>query len=96
MLPRPGICGRHLPLKIAHTENKVLYTTGNFPRCTPVCDVHVTFKLPYVYDYITKLSGKKQKSYKIMRMNMFAAQDKVKPDTENLRGGGQAYDRSSD
>jgi hypothetical protein len=28
----------------------------------------------------------KEKSYKIMRMNMFAVYDKVKPDIENIRG----------
>jgi hypothetical protein len=27
-----------------------------------------------------------QRSYKIMRMNMFTAQGKVKPDIENIRG----------
>jgi hypothetical protein len=34
-----------------------------------------------------------------MRMNMFAVEDKVKPDIENKRlklGGGQAYDRPCD
>jgi hypothetical protein len=31
-------------------------------------------------------AGNKQKSYKIMRMNMFAAKDKAKPDIENIRG----------
>jgi hypothetical protein len=31
-------------------------------------------------------SGDKHKSYKIMRMDMFAVQDKAKPDTENIRG----------
>jgi hypothetical protein len=44
-------------------------------------------------------AGNKQKSYKIMRMNMFAAQDKAKPDIETMTlklGGGQAYDCSSD
>jgi hypothetical protein len=25
------------------------------PRCTTVRDLHTTFNLPYVYDYITKL-----------------------------------------
>jgi hypothetical protein len=31
-------------------------------------------------------AGSKQKSCKIMRMNMFAAYDKVKPDIENIKG----------
>jgi hypothetical protein len=38
-------------------RNSILYlrTTGNFPRCTPVRDLHTAFNLPHVYDYITKL-----------------------------------------
>jgi hypothetical protein len=39
-----------------------------------------------LYNYLTKVSGNKQKSYKIMIMNMFAPQDKVKPDIENIGG----------
>jgi hypothetical protein len=31
-------------------------------------------------------AGDKQKSYKIMRMNMFAIYDKAKADIENIRG----------
>jgi hypothetical protein len=42
-------------LKLQRLQNKFLRTTGNFPRCTPVRDLHTTFSLPYVYDYITKL-----------------------------------------
>jgi hypothetical protein len=36
--------------------------------------------------YLKNFAGNKQKSYKIMRMNMFAAQDKAKPDMENIKG----------
>jgi hypothetical protein len=60
-------------LKLQRLQNKVLHTTGNFPRCTPVRDLHTIFNLPYVYDYIKNCAGDKQKSYKIMRMNIFAA-----------------------
>jgi hypothetical protein len=42
-------------LKLQRLQNKVLRTIGNFPRCTPVRDLHMAFKLPYVYYYITKL-----------------------------------------
>jgi hypothetical protein len=42
-------------LKLQRMQNKVLLSTGNFPRCTPVRDLHTAFKLPYVYSYITKL-----------------------------------------
>jgi hypothetical protein len=42
-------------LKLKRLHNKVLRTIENFPRCTPVCDLHTAFNLPYAYDYITKL-----------------------------------------
>jgi hypothetical protein len=42
-------------LKLQRLQNKVLRTIGNFPRCTPVLDLHKAFNLPYVYDYTTKL-----------------------------------------
>jgi hypothetical protein len=31
-------------------------------------------------------AGNKHKSYQITRMNIFTAEDKVKPHTENIRG----------
>jgi hypothetical protein len=48
-------------LKLQHMQNKVLRTIGNFPRCTPVCDLHRAFNLPYVYDHITKLCRQQAK-----------------------------------
>jgi hypothetical protein len=65
-------------------QNKVLFTTGNFPRCTPVCDLHIAFNLPYVYDYITRLYGQQGKVIKTMRMNIFAVYDNRKPDVGNI------------
>jgi hypothetical protein len=41
--------------KLQHMVNKVVHTTGKFPRWTPVCDLHPTFNLPYVHNFITKL-----------------------------------------
>jgi hypothetical protein len=58
--------------KLQRLQNKVMRTIENFPRCTPVHDLHTTVNLPYVYDYVINCAGDKQKSYKIMRMNMFA------------------------
>jgi hypothetical protein len=48
-------------LKLQRLQNKVLHTTCNFPRCTLVCNLHRTFNLQYVYDYITKLCRKQAK-----------------------------------
>jgi hypothetical protein len=81
-------------------QNKVLRTTGNFPRRTPVRDLHTAFKIPYLYDYITKLCRKQAEVIQIH-------------ENEHIRGTGQgearhrkykrlelagdeAYDRSSD
>jgi hypothetical protein len=45
-------------MKLQRLQNKVLRTIGNFPRRTPVSELHKTFSIPYIYDYITKLSRK--------------------------------------
>jgi hypothetical protein len=46
----------------------------------------MALKLPYVYDSIKNYAGIKQKSQKMMNMQMFATLDKVKPDTGSIRG----------
>jgi hypothetical protein len=71
-------------LKLLCLQNKVFCTTGNFPRCALVSDLHTAYNLLYVYDYITKLC--RHRSCKLMRIILFTAQGKVKPDTENIRG----------
>jgi hypothetical protein len=37
-------------IKLQRLQNKVLRTTGNFPRRTPVRELHTAFNIPYVYD----------------------------------------------
>jgi hypothetical protein len=66
-------------LKLQRLQNKVLRTIGNFSERTSVRDMHKAFHILYVYDYITNHAGNKQKSSKIMKMNMFATLDKAKP-----------------
>jgi hypothetical protein len=34
---------------------RVLCPIENLDRCIPVREMHVAFKIPYMYDYITKL-----------------------------------------
>jgi hypothetical protein len=41
-------------LKLQRLQNKVLRTTDNFPKRTSVRDMHEVFRIPCVYDYITK------------------------------------------
>jgi hypothetical protein len=42
-------------LKLQRLQNRVLRTIGNFLRRTPVRELHVAFKIPYVYDFNTKV-----------------------------------------
>jgi hypothetical protein len=41
-------------LKLQRLQNKVPRTIGKFPKRTSVRDMHKSFHMPYVYDYITK------------------------------------------
>jgi hypothetical protein len=42
-------------LKSQPLQNSVLCAIGNLDRCTPARELHVAFKIHYVYVYITKL-----------------------------------------
>jgi hypothetical protein len=87
-------------LKLQRLQSKVLRTIGNFPRPTPVLDLHMALKLPYLYDYITRLC---RQQTEIMQSHENADIRNIgqgEPRHRKCRrlklGGGQAYDRSSD
>jgi hypothetical protein len=42
-------------LRLQLLQNRVLGAIGNLDRCTPVHELHMAFKIPYVYDHVTKL-----------------------------------------
>jgi hypothetical protein len=42
-------------MKLQRLQNRVLRAIGNLDWRTPVQDLHLAFKILYVYDYITKL-----------------------------------------
>jgi hypothetical protein len=48
------VADTHL-VKLQRLQNKVLCTIGNFPRRTPIRELHKAFNIPYIYDCITKL-----------------------------------------
>jgi hypothetical protein len=48
-------------MKLQRLQNKVLRTTGKFPRNTPIRDVRISFQIPYVYDFMTKLCRRQAK-----------------------------------
>ena len=39
---------------LQHKQNKILCMTGNFSKCTMICDFHTALKIPYVYEFIIK------------------------------------------
>jgi hypothetical protein len=75
-------------MKLQGLQNKVLRTIGNFARRTPVRELHKAFSIPYIYDYITKLS--RQQAEVIQGETRHRKYKRLK------LGGGQAYDRSND
>jgi hypothetical protein len=80
-------------------QNSVLHAIGNADRYTPVCQLHVAFKIPYVYDYITKL--RRTQAEVILNHvdpNVHGIGQAVARDQKYKRlklGGSQAYDRSA-
>jgi hypothetical protein len=86
-------------LKLQHLQNKVLRTIGNFPRRTPVQELHKAFNIPYIYDYITKLC---RRQAEVIRNHENTNVRHIRQGEARHRkhnrlklGGGQAYDRSS-
>jgi hypothetical protein len=81
-------------------QNKILRTFANFPRCTPVRDLHIAFNRPYVNDYVTKLCRKEAEviqnhENEYVRCRGQGEAGHRKYERLNL-GGGQAYNRSND
>jgi hypothetical protein len=87
-------------LKLQRPQNKVLLTTGNFPTYTSVCDLHMAFNLPYVYDYITKLcrqqAGVIQNHENELVCSTGQGKDRHRKYKRLTLGGSQTYDCSSD
>jgi hypothetical protein len=73
-------------LKLQRLQNKVLRTIGHFPRRTPVRDLHVAFRIPYMYDFITKLCRQQAEGIQNYRNENVRNIGKAKPNTENIRG----------
>jgi hypothetical protein len=87
-------------MKLQRLQNKVLRTIGNFLRSIPVRELHMAFKHPYVYDYITKLWRQQAEvilnhdNENVCKIGQGEARHRK---YKGLKlGGGQAYDRSSD
>jgi hypothetical protein len=86
-------------LKLQRLQNRVLRTNGNYPRRTPTRVLHMAFKIPYVYDFITKLCRRQAEviqnhdNENVCNIGQVEAQHRK---YKRLKlGGGRGYDRSS-
>jgi hypothetical protein len=86
--------------KLQRPQNKVLRTIGNFPSCTLTRDLRMTFNLPYIYDYITKLCRQQAEVIQNHENENICNIEQDEPRHRKYKGlklgGSQAYDRSSD
>jgi hypothetical protein len=87
-------------LQLLRLQNRDLCATENLDNYTPVCVLHVNFKISYVYDYINKL----------FRIQAEAILNHVNPNVRGTvegeakhrkykrhgLGGGQVSERSAD
>jgi hypothetical protein len=84
-------------LKLQRLQNKVLLTNGIVPRRTPTRDLYMAFKIPYIYDFITKLC-RQQATVILHHENVYirgiSQGEARRRKYKRLRlGGGQAHDR---
>jgi hypothetical protein len=86
-------------MKLQRLQNRVLRAISNLDRRTPVRDLHLAFKIPYVYDYINKLCRRQAEVIlNHENPNVRAIGQGVASHRKHKRlklGGGQVYDRSS-
>jgi hypothetical protein len=93
------VAAAHL-MKLQCLQNMVLCTTGNFPRRTPVRELHKAFSMPYIYDYIIKLSRQQaeviQNHENVNVRNIGQGKARHRKYKRLKFGGGQANDHSND
>jgi hypothetical protein len=87
-------------LKRQRLQNRVLRDIANLDRRTTVCEMHVAFKIPYMYDYITKLCRTQAEvilNHVNLNVRVTGQGEAMHRKYKRLElGGGQAYDRSAD
>jgi hypothetical protein len=74
--------------------------SGSEDRSTPVRELHKAFSIPYIYDYITKLSRQQAEviqNHENVNVRNIGQGEAWNRKYKRLKlGGGQAYDRSND
>jgi hypothetical protein len=85
--------------KLQRLQNRVLPAVGNLDRRTPLRDLPLAFKIPYVYDYITKLCRRQAEvvlNHENPNVRAIGQGEARHRKHKGLKlGGGQVYDRSS-
>jgi hypothetical protein len=86
-------------MKLQRLQNRVLRAIGNLDRLTPVRDLHLAFKIPYVYNYIAKLWWREAEvilNHKNQNVRATGQGEARHRKHKRLKlGGGQVYGRSS-
>jgi hypothetical protein len=85
-------------MKLQCLQNRVLRAIGNLDRHTPVCDLDLAFKIPYVYDYITKLCRRQAEvilNHENPNVHAIGQEARHRKHKRLKLGGGQVYNRSS-
>jgi hypothetical protein len=86
-------------MKLQRSQNRVLRAIGNLDRRTTVRDLHLAFKIPYVYDYITKLCRRPAAvilNHENPNVRAIGQGEARHRKHKKLKlGDGQVYDRSS-
>jgi hypothetical protein len=87
-------------LKLQRLQNRVLRAIDNFDRRTPVREMHVALKIPYVFHHITILCRRQAEVIQNHLNSKFRATGQGgamhRKHTRLKVGGGQAYEPSSD
>jgi hypothetical protein len=85
--------------KLQRLQNKVRRTIRNPPRRTPTRDLHMAFKIPYLYDFVTKLCREQATvilNHENVNIRNISEGEARHGKYKRLRlSGGQAYDRLS-
>jgi hypothetical protein len=86
-------------LKLQCLQNRVLRTIGHFSRNISIRDMYVAFKVPYVYNYITKLCRRKAEIIhnheNKNELNIGLGETPHRKYKRLKLGGGHLYDRSN-
>jgi hypothetical protein len=86
-------------MKLQRLQNRLLHAIGNLDRSTTVRDLHLAFKILYVYDYITKLCRRQAEvilNHDNPNVRAIGQGESRHRKYKRLKlDGGQAYNRSS-